>query len=85
MANVPNPEFQNQGAGSYWMESSYTMHSGQQMRLGHPTVMSFAPARVYGGWRMVLDSLGIRQIWPPHIRAAAGFRVSEAPLQSAND
>lgn len=36
---------------------------------------TFAPARVYGGWRMVLDSLGFRQIWPPHTKAAA---VSES-------
>jgi hypothetical protein len=32
---------------------------------------TFAPARVYGGWRMVLDSLCFRQIWPPHTKAAA--------------
>lgn len=44
-------------------------------QLGCSVPKTFAPDRVYGGWRMVLDSLGFRQIWPPHTKAAA---VSES-------
>ncbi len=40
-------------------------------QLGCSVPETFAPARVYGGWRMVLDSLCFRQIWPPHTKAAA--------------
>ena len=44
-------------------------------QLGSSVPKTFAPDRVYGGWRMVLDALGFRQIWTPHTKTAA---VSES-------
>jgi hypothetical protein len=46
------------------------VHTWTQSALGSSVPKTFAPARVYGGWRMVLESLCFRQIWPKHTKAA---------------